>query len=104
MPVTLVVDGYNAINAISAVRKEMDKSLLSARQSIIALSREYARSSGYISNVRVVFDGDDKYRKDPVLNRLRGKDQVFSETGRGDDKIIQTVKECSRYGRGCPGF
>ena len=96
---TLVVDGYNAIHAIPDVRTQADKSLLRARSEIIALSREYARVSGFIGDVKVVFDGDDRYRYLDKEGVDRDPAQIFSATGEGDDKIIEVVKECSRKGK-----
>jgi predicted RNA-binding protein with PIN domain len=57
------------------------------------------RSSGYITDFCVVFDGQDKYRSYDRMNVGRGKSQVFSRTGDGDDKIIRTVKEYSSKNR-----
>lgn len=99
MTTTLVIDGYNAINAIPAVRKELKKSLLSARRAIVLVSRQYARSSGYIDDVRVVFDGLDKYRDLERSGLLRGRDQIFSRSGKGDEKVIDTVKKYSAKGK-----
>ncbi|MFH1665746.1 MAG: NYN domain-containing protein [Candidatus Omnitrophota bacterium] len=96
MAVTLVVDGYNAINAIPETRRELEKSLYSARKMILAISREYARSSGFITDVVVVFDGSDRFRD---MGMLRSSSEVFSGTGAGDDKIIETVKKYSSRGR-----
>ncbi|MBD3378849.1 MAG: hypothetical protein GF408_00080 [Candidatus Omnitrophica bacterium] len=98
MRTTLVVDGYNAINAIPEAKKEMRKSLLAARKAISEMCRRYARSSGYITDLKIVFDGQDKYRN---RNRLfsGGKEQLFSPTGCGDEKIIQTVKKACAEGK-----
>jgi predicted RNA-binding protein with PIN domain len=96
---TLVVDGYNAINAIHFTKKELGKSLLSARRAILVISKEYARSSGYITNVSVVFDGRTKYRDMEKKDMLRDKAQIFSKTDQGDDKIIETVRLASKKGR-----
>jgi len=96
---TLVVDGYNAIYAVPEARKKLGKSLESARNNILALSKEYARKSGYIDEVRVVFDGDDRYRYLDSLDLGRLRSQVFSSTGKGDEKIIAMVKACSRGGK-----
>lgn len=98
MKITLVVDGYNAINALPEVKKLLDRSLLAARREILAVSKEYARSSGYITDTKVVFDGQDKYRHLDRIH-LRGKGQVFSRTAQGDDKIIETIKNCAKKGR-----
>jgi len=95
MKTTLVVDAYNAINAIPEVRKEK-KGLRHARKAIMDICREYARSSGYITDIKVVFDGNDRYR---YMDIPRDSTQVFSETDKGDKKIIDTVRVCSRQGR-----
>lgn len=99
MKITLVVDGYNAINAIPETKAKLEKDLYSARRAILAICREYARSSGYITDVKVVFDGRNRYRYLDVLNGARRQDQIFSSTGGGDDKIIATVKIYSSKGR-----
>ncbi len=99
MNTTLVVDGYNAINAIPKVRKELAKSLECARKAILLLSKEYARSSGYITDVRVVFDGDDRYRHIDRMNIPGVTFQIFSRTGKGDDKVIETVRKYVDCGR-----
>ena len=99
MATTLVVDAYNAIYAIPEVRSKMKESLERARNSITLLSKEYARSSGYINDVRIVFDGDDRYRHIDALYRSGKKHEIFSKTGDGDDEIIRTVRDCSRYGK-----
>lgn len=99
MDTILVVDGYNAINAIPRTQKEMKRGLSFARKAILAISKKYARSSGYITKVSVVFDGDDKYEDMNKLYPVHGASQVFSRTGEGDDKIIDTVKRYSRHSR-----
>ena len=99
MKTTLIVDGYNAINAIPETRKKLKESLLSARSAIITIAKEYVRSSGYITDFCVVFDGQDKYRSRDRMDAGRARAQVFSRTGDGDDKIIRTVKEYSSTNR-----
>ncbi|MDD5633764.1 MAG: NYN domain-containing protein [Candidatus Omnitrophica bacterium] len=99
MEITLVVDGYNAINAIPGMKKDFQEGKLEeARKKLHALVKEYARSSGYITGVRIVFDGDDRYRYLDALDITRNKEQVFSATGKGDEKVIDTVRRCSRFG------
>ncbi len=94
---TLIVDGYNAINAIARTKELLSKSLRSARSEIIAISREYARG-GNIHDVIVVFDGNDKYA-DLNNNHISPRVyQVFSGTGKGDDKIIETIRKASGKG------
>lgn len=101
MASTLVVDGYNAINAIPQTRKYLMKGELElARRQLIAICREYARSSGYIKDVSVIFDGDDKYRElDQINMPPGGAEQIFSRTGEGDEQIIRTVKRYSSFSR-----
>jgi predicted RNA-binding protein with PIN domain len=97
--ITLIIDGYNAANAIPLVRRQLKKSLEAARSTIMAMAAEYARRSGYITEFKVVFDGVDKYRKFDKFNLPSGRMKVFSCTGGGDKKIIETVKRCSASGR-----
>lgn len=99
MKTVLIVDGYNAINAIPSVKKKLKESLLSARSEIIILAKEYARSSGYITDFHVVFDGQDRYRYLERLKVPRDTKHTFSRTGDGDEKIIETVKRYSEKGR-----
>jgi len=99
MATTLVVDGYNAINAIRTTRNMiLNGQLEEARREIMEIAKKYARSSGYIKDVCVVFDGDDKYRHLDRVSNIPGN-HVFSGTDKGDDKIIQTVKRYSSFSR-----
>jgi predicted RNA-binding protein with PIN domain len=95
MKTILIVDGYNAINAISETKELLGENLLSARSRIIMLTSEYVRSSGYINDFCVVFDGQDKYRHLEKLYLNAGTRQAFSRTGDGDEKIIETVRQYS---------
>ena len=96
---TLVVDGYNAIYAIPDVKVQAARSLIRAREEIVALSREYARSSGFIEDVKVVFDGDDRYRYLDKVDISRDPAQIFSASDAGDEKIIEVVKIYARKGK-----
>ncbi|MDP8299398.1 MAG: NYN domain-containing protein [Candidatus Tantalella remota] len=99
MITTLVIDGYNAINAIPEARKKINESLLSARSAIIIIAKEFVRSSGYINDFCVVFDGQNKYRNLERMHIPVGGVQVFSESGEGDDTIIDTVRKYANEGR-----
>ncbi len=99
MAITLVVDAYNAINKIPKAKKEMKRGLIYARKAIVDICSEYVRSSGFITDLKVVFDGQDMYRYLDTMDLSRGKTQVFSSTGRGDDKIIEIVRVSSKKGR-----
>jgi len=89
----LVIDGYNAINKIPRLRGLMDNSLMKAREKITELAHEYKRKSGSIDRVYIVFDGRDPYRQ--KRETLYGT-QIFSKTGKGDEKIIRLVSQLSR--------
>ncbi|HPN72642.1 MAG TPA: NYN domain-containing protein [Candidatus Omnitrophota bacterium] len=95
MKTVLIVDGYNAINAIKDTQKLLKDNLLSARSRIIMLVQEYVRSSGYISDFCVVFDGQDRYRHLERLYVPASSKQSFSGTGEGDEKIIETIRQYS---------
>jgi len=100
METTLVVDGYNAINAIALTKKYLANGKLeTARKTILAIVKEYARSSGYITKVKVVFDGDDQYKYLERMDITRGDDHHFSATGDCDDQLIDTVRRYSKLGR-----
>ncbi len=77
----------------------MESNLLSARTAIITITKEYVRSSGYITDFCVVFDGLDKYRSQDRLSMSGRTRQVFSRTGKGDEKIISTVRQFSGAGK-----
>ena len=85
----LIVDGYNAIHKIPEIDSLLDDSLESARKAITDMAREYQRKSGGISEVFVVFDGRDEYR----TRSFNKPNQVFSNTGEGDRKIIRLAQE-----------
>lgn len=85
----LIVDGYNAIYKIPEIEALLDDSLEAARKAMTDLAKEYQRRDGGIAEVCVVFDGKDEYRNS-FFNR---PNQVFSNTGEGDRKIIRMVHE-----------
>ena len=99
MKTILIVDGYNAINALPETRKALKVSLSSARSKIIMITKEYARSSGYITDFCVVFDGQDRYRYLDRIDLSREGTKVFSDTGCGDEKIIEAIKKYSSRDR-----
>ncbi|MFH1791335.1 MAG: NYN domain-containing protein [Candidatus Omnitrophota bacterium] len=88
----LVVDGYNAIFRMPGLKATMDRTLKGARDGIVALAREYQRKKGGIDVVRVVFDGQDRYRR-----RAHGScaERIFSKTGEGDTEVINVVRKLS---------
>jgi predicted RNA-binding protein with PIN domain len=92
----LVVDGYNAVYAIQSLRQELEKSLAEARKSTLRMSEAYAKARS-IGSVRVVFDGDDRYRHFDASERH--KNAVFSRTGAGDDKVIETIRKYASSGK-----
>ncbi|MDP3790899.1 MAG: NYN domain-containing protein [Candidatus Omnitrophota bacterium] len=87
----LIVDGYNAIHKIPEIDSIMDESLDQARSAITGLAKEYQRRIGGISEVFVVFDGQDEYRG----LSLNKPNQVFSRTGQGDRKVIRLAQDKS---------
>ncbi|MDD4956242.1 MAG: NYN domain-containing protein [Candidatus Omnitrophica bacterium] len=95
---TLVVDGYNVIHALHATRRMAEKDLEGARNAVVRLSREFAGSRGDIHQVKVVFDGDDRYRYLDRMNMSSGGVSVFSSTGKGDDKVIEMIRRHSSTG------
>ena len=91
----LVVDGYNVINKIRDLLEIADRSLKDARNAVTKLSNEYKKRDGGISEVYVVFDGQNQYRN---LDIPHPKEHIFSNTGEGDRKIIETIRIASDKG------
>lgn len=91
----LVVDGYNVINRIRDLSEIADRSLKDAREAVTELSNEYKKRDGGISEVYVVFDGQNQYRD---LDIPHPKEHIFSDTGEGDRKIIETIRRASDKG------
>ena len=91
----LVVDGYNVINKIGDLLEIADRNLKDARDAVTKLANEYKKRDGGISEVYVVFDGQNQYRD---LDIPHPKEHIFSDTGEGDRKIIETIKNMSDKG------
>lgn len=86
----LIVDGYNVIHKIEYLSDIADGNLKEARNEVTKLANEYRRKVGGISEVYVVFDGQSRFQD---LDIPRPKEQIFSETGMGDKKIIETIRK-----------
>ncbi|MFH0947780.1 MAG: NYN domain-containing protein [Elusimicrobiota bacterium] len=91
----LVVDGYNVINRIGDLSEIANGNLKDARDAVTKLANEYKNRDGGISEVYVVFDGQNQYKN---LNIPHQKEHIFSDTGAGDRKIIETIKRVSSKG------
>ncbi|MDD5686733.1 MAG: NYN domain-containing protein [Elusimicrobia bacterium] len=91
----LVVDGYNVINRIEYLAEIADRDLKDARDAVTELANEYKKRDGGISEVYVVFDGQNQYKD---LDIPRRKEHIFSDSGEGDRKIIETIRRVSNKG------
>ncbi len=91
----LIVDGYNAINRIDYLSDISDSSLQEARDAVTDLANEYKRKKGGVGEVYVVFDGQNQYRG---LGIPKPKEHVFSDTGKGDKKIVELMRRFSDKG------
>ncbi len=92
----LVVDGYNVIHRIKFLSDIADKNLKEARDVLSRYVNRYKKKDGGISEVYIVFDGQNKYKD---LDVSMPKSHIFSNTGEGDKKIIDTIKKYSKKGR-----
>ncbi|MEA3560611.1 MAG: NYN domain-containing protein [Candidatus Omnitrophota bacterium] len=88
----LIVDGYNVMNKIGYLSDISDESLKDARDAVSKLAKEYKRRDGGISEVYVVFDGKNQYRDVAIP---RPKEHIFSDTGKGDQKIVELIRKFS---------
>jgi len=91
----LVVDGYNVIHRIQYLADLSDVNLQEARQAVTDLAHMFKRKTGGIKEVYVVFDGKTEYRYAGFSAR---EDQVFSDTGEGDKKIVEVIERHSDSG------
>jgi predicted RNA-binding protein with PIN domain len=84
----LVIDGYNVIFRTSYLCAIADKDLMQARNDVTKIARQYQKKIGGIDKLKVVFDGQDKYR-----DRNTCPYQKYSGTGQGDTEIIRTIEQ-----------
>ena len=87
----LVVDGYNVIFQNKDLSSLADKDLMFARTEITRLANLYRKYIGGIDKLKVVFDGQDKYKG---LNTC--KHQKYSATGQGDTEIVKTMAQFTK--------
>lgn len=92
----LILDGYNVIGKIRYLSGIADKSLKEARSEVTRLANDYKRKIGGISEVYVVFDGQSRFRD---VDIPRPKEHIFSTTGMGDRKIVDTIRKFSSRGK-----
>jgi len=91
----LIVDGYNVIHRIQYLADLSDRDLGEARQVVTDLAHSFKRKTGGIKEVYVVFDGKTEYRDAGLPSR---DDQIFSDTGEGDKKIVEVIERHSDSG------
>jgi predicted RNA-binding protein with PIN domain len=90
--VTLVVDGYNVIHAVPELARQLDHSLEAAREALVRLCQAYRMRRGDITQLYVVFDGDEAYAQGPQARR-GGVTVLF--TGRqeeADERILSLIR------------
>ena len=63
------------------------------------ITEKYVKASGYIDDFCVVFDGQDKYRERELEEMPHDKGHIFSDSGDGDEKIIDMIRKYSDEGR-----
>jgi predicted RNA-binding protein with PIN domain len=84
----LVIDGYNVIFRTSYLGAMADKDLMKARNVVTKIARQYQQKIGGIDKIKVVFDGQDKYKGMSTCPY-----QKYSGTGQGDTEIIRTIEQ-----------
>ncbi len=84
----LVVDGYNVIFQNKELSSLADKDLMLARTEVTRLSNLYRKRIGGFDKLKVVFDGQDKFRG---MNTCMY--QKYSATGQGDTEIVKTMAQ-----------
>jgi predicted RNA-binding protein with PIN domain len=87
----LIIDGHNALNKISFLKRKLDIDHEAARNSLIELVNSWRLKQNYSGRIYIVFDGQDDYLQQ---NNIKGPVTViFSRTKeRADDRIISMVR------------
>ena len=92
----LILDGYNTIHKIGYLSAIADRSLKEARSEVTRLANDYKRRIGGISEVYVIFDGQSRFQDTDIP---KPKEHIFSATGMGDRKIVDTIRKFSSRGK-----
>ena len=97
--VTVILDGYNVIHAVSALARELDRSLEAARAALISLCTAYRARCGDVGRLYVVFDGRD-VEDDVTREQARGVTVLFSrKPEEADERILSLIRAEGRRGR-----
>jgi predicted RNA-binding protein with PIN domain len=83
----IIIDGYNAIHRAPLLKKQLDKSLEAARDTLTALCAEWRASRGDVLSIQLVFDGQSRLPDIPSLPR-QGVQVSFSRKPQSADEHI----------------
>ena len=83
----IIIDGYNAIHRIPTLKKQLDKSLEAARDTLTTLCAEWRASRGDVLSIQLVFDGQSRLPDIPSLPR-QGVQVSFSRKPQSADENI----------------
>jgi predicted RNA-binding protein with PIN domain len=83
----IIIDGYNAIHRAPLLKKQLDKSLEAARDTLTALCAEWRASRGDVLSIQLVFDGQSRLPEIPSLPR-QGVQVSFSRKPQSADEHI----------------
>ena len=95
-PQTIVIDGYNVIRNIPALRASERLSLRDGREALLA--RVVARYRHTPHRVIVVFDGDGPAETTQPIARMPRSQIVFTRRGELADTVIQRLVAAEREG------
>ena len=92
----IIVDGYNVIHRVPALRKVLGLSLESAREGLLRYCTAWRSKRRDVSQIYVVFDGDSSVVS--VGNWLAcGVREIYTRTKEeADDRILDIVKKGRR--------
>ena len=90
---TIIVDAYNAIHQLPAMRERLEKNLESARAMLLLRCAAWLASRRDVAHFRLVFDGDSSIGQ-PDVHMLHGVQAIYTKTGEtADDRIVAMVQD-----------
>lgn len=98
MGTIMIIDGYNALNSHPEGKKFLRGALKEARAFLIEVCRKFASGRADVREIKLFFDGDDRYRDIVRSDLFPGVEVIFSSTDTCDDEMIEAARDCSSLG------
>jgi predicted RNA-binding protein with PIN domain len=87
----IIVDAYNTIHQIPALRRRLQQSLEGARETLIRLCAAWLSGRRDVAGFRLVFDGDSSVVH-PDVHMKHGIQSIYTRSGEtADERIVEMV-------------